>query len=139
MVSAIEIFLSYAYKDENLREELEKQLSLLKWQGFITAWHDSMIVGGQEWADEINAHLNTAQIILLLVSPDFMVSNYCYGVEMKRAMEHHEDGEACVIPVILRHVYWQEAPFSKLQALPKNGKPRPQAAGRARSSEQGVN
>src|SRR5207237_2712073 len=68
-------------------------------------------------------HLNTARIILLLVSPDFIDSDYCYGVEMKRAMERHERGEARVIPVILRLVYWKKAPFGKLQALPTDAKP----------------
>ena len=86
MASSIEIFYSYSHKDEALREELEKQLSLLKWQGLITGWHDRRILAGQEWADEIDTHLNTAQIILLLVSPDFMASKYCYGVEVKRAL-----------------------------------------------------
>jgi tetratricopeptide (TPR) repeat protein len=72
---------------------------------------------------EINQHLNSAQIILLLVSPDSMDSDYCYGIEIKRAVERHERGEARVIPIILRAVYWREAPFGKLQALPKDAKP----------------
>lgn len=123
MASSIEIFYSYSHKDKVLREELEKQLSLLKWQGLITGWHDRRILAGQEWAGEIDTHLNTAQIILLLVSPDFMASKYCYGVEVKRAMERHERGEAIVVPVILRPVLWHGAPFGKLQALPTDGKP----------------
>lgn len=84
---AVKIFYSYAHEDEALREQLEKQLSLLKWQGIITAWDDRKILAGQEWEDEIDTHLNTAQVILLLISPDFMASNYCYSIEMKRAME----------------------------------------------------
>jgi hypothetical protein len=67
---------------------------------------------------EIDKHLKTAQIIFLLVSPDFMDSDYCYGIEMKRAIERHELREASVIFVILRPIYWQGAPFGKLQALP---------------------
>jgi hypothetical protein len=122
-VSTIEVFYSYAHKDEILREELEKQLSLLQWQGIITGWHDRRIGAGQEWADEIDTHLNTARIILLLISPDFMASKYCYGIEVKRAMERHEQGEALVIPVILRPVYWKSAPFGKLQALPTDAIP----------------
>src|SRR5205085_8494618 len=78
---------------------------------------------GREWARDIDTHLNTADIILLLVSSDFMASNYCYGIEMKRAMERHTTGEARVIPIILRPVDWQNAPFGKLLALPKDGKP----------------
>jgi hypothetical protein len=119
----LEIFYSYAHEDEKLREELEKQLSLLKWQGLISDWNDHRIVAGSEWASEINAHLDSANIILLLISPDFMASDYCYGVEVKRAMERHEQGDAYVIPVILRPVYWQGAPFGKLKALPKDGIP----------------
>lgn len=76
-----------------------------------------------DWEREITEHLNTAQIILLLVSPDFMASDYCYGVEMKKALERHERGEADIIPVILRPVYWQGAPFGSLQALPTDAKP----------------
>ena len=121
-LSTIEIFFSYSHKDETLREELGKQLSLLQWQGIITGWHDRKIVAGQEWKDEIDTHLNTARIILLLISPDFMASKYCFGVEVKRAMERHEQGEAMVIPVILRPVYWKGAPFGKLQALPTDAK-----------------
>ncbi len=118
-----EIFFSYAHADEKLRKQLEKQLSLLQLQGLITGWHDRMVRAGTEWEDEIDSHLNTATIILLLISPDFMASGYCYGIEMKRAMERHQAGEAHVIPVILRPVFWKRAPFGKLQALPKNAKP----------------
>ena len=117
------VFISYAHEDEQYREQLEKHLSLLQRQGYITTWHDRRIVAGEEWASEIESHLNTAQIILLLISPDFMVSNYCYSTEMQQAMERHERGEACLIPIILRPVDWQGAPFEKLQALPINGKP----------------
>ena len=122
-MSTIEIFISYSHKDEALREELEKQLSLLKWQRLITAWYDRRIGAGQEWESEIDRRLDSAQIILLLISPDFMASNYCYGVEVKRAMERHEAGQALVIPIILRPADWQSAPFGKLQALPKDGQP----------------
>lgn len=122
-MSTIEVFFSYSHKDEILREELEKQLSLLKWQGLITGWYDRRIAAGQEWAEEIDAHLNTAQVVLLLVSPDFMASKYCYDIEVKRAIARHETGEAVVIPIIFRPVDWHTAPFGKLQALPKDGKP----------------
>jgi hypothetical protein len=89
----------------------------------ITAWHDRKITAGTEWAGAIDAHLQSAQIILLLVSADFMASAYCYDVEMQRAMARHEAKEARVIPVILRPVVWQGAPFGKLQALPTGGNP----------------
>jgi len=86
-------------------------------------WHDRDISAGTEWELEISKHLNEVQIILLLVSPDFMDSDYCYDVEMMRAIERHERGEACVIPIILRPTEWKDAPFGRLQSLPTDAKP----------------
>ncbi|ARV60368.1 TIR domain-containing protein [Nostocales cyanobacterium HT-58-2] len=119
----VEVFFSYAHEDEKLKDELVKHLSILKRQGVITAWHDREITAGTEWAGEIDTHLNTASVILLLISSDFLASNYCYDVELARAMERHATGEACIIPVILREVDWKGAVFGKLQALPKNAEP----------------
>jgi hypothetical protein len=116
----IEVFFSYSHRDEALRDELAKHLSIMKRQGIIDAWHDRQITAGSEWAGEIDAHLNSAQVILLLISADFLASDYCYDIELKRAMERHEAGTARVIPIILKPVDWQGAPFGKLQALPKN-------------------
>ncbi len=115
-----EVFFSYAHEDEKLRDELAKHLKLLERQGVISAWHDREITAGTEWKDQIDEHLESAKIILLLVSADFLASDYCYEVELKRAMERHETKEARVIPIILREVDWKGALFGKLQALPKN-------------------
>jgi hypothetical protein len=120
---AIELFYSYAHKDEKLRNELEKHLSLLKRQGLISEWYDRDVNAGQEWSKEIDKHLNTAQMILFLVSPDFLASDYCFGIEVKQAIERRERGDALVIPIILRPTYWQDTPFGKFQALPKNARP----------------
>ncbi len=120
---AMGIFFAYAREDEELRDELQKHLSILERQGAITSWHDRKIGAGKEWKGEIDTHLNTARVILLLISPDFIASDYCWDVEVKRAMERHEAGEARVIPVILRSVEWRDAPFGKLQALPTDAKP----------------
>jgi WD40 repeat protein len=119
----IEIFFSYSHKDQRFRDQLETQLSVLKREGLISTWYDRKIGAGEEWAGKIDEHLNSARIILLLVSADFIASDYCYDIEMKRALERHEAGEAKVIPIILRWVNWQIAPFSKLQALPRGAKP----------------
>ncbi len=119
----IELFYSYAHEDERLRNELEKHLSLMKRQRLISQWHDRNIGAGTEWANEINTRLNTARIILLLISPDFIASDYCYSIEMTRALERHQAGEARVIPIILRPTDLKNSPFSKLQALPKDAKP----------------
>src|SRR5205823_14792646 len=105
MASSIEIFFCYAREDERLRQGLEKQLRALRRQGLISVWHDRDINAGTEWEKEIDKHLNAAQVILLLISPDFMDSDYCYSSEMIRAMERHERGDAQVIPIILRPVY----------------------------------
>jgi TIR domain len=120
---SIEVFYSYAHKDEPLRDELEKHLSLLKRQGAIAGWHDRRISAGTEWAGAIDAHLQRAHIILLLISADFLASDYCYGVEVQHAMARHDAGQARVIPVILRPVDWHTASFGRLQALPRDGRP----------------
>ncbi|HHA2863211.1 TPA: toll/interleukin-1 receptor domain-containing protein [Stenotrophomonas maltophilia] len=117
------VFFSYCHADEELRDQLEKQLAMLKHQGIIETWHDRRIVAGQEIDKTIDEHINSDDIILLLVSPDFLASPYCYDREMKRALERHESDEATVIPVILRACEWHHAPFGKLMATPTDGKP----------------
>jgi TIR domain len=117
------VFFSYSHLDESLRDELEKHLTMLKRQGLIEAWHDRRIIPGSPLDPAIGRELEAADIILLLVSSDFLHSDYCYDVEVRRAMERHERGEATVIPVILRPCDWKSAPFGGLLALPKDGKP----------------
>lgn len=117
------VFFSYSHADEGLRDQLEKQLAMLKRQGVIETWHDRRIGAGEEIHSAIDDHINTDDIILLLVSPDFLASDYCYDIEMTRAMERHNRGEAIVIPVILRACDWHPAPFGRLKAVPLDGKP----------------
>jgi hypothetical protein len=105
-----------------LRVKMVTHLSQLKNDGLIAMWHDHKIGAGQEWKGQIDEHLNSARIILLLVSADFLDSGYCYDIEMKRAMARHEVGEARVIPIILKDCDWHSAPFGKLKALPKDGR-----------------
>jgi len=119
----VEIFFSYAHEDEELRNDLSKHLKLLERKGIISAWYDRDISAGDNWNETIEKHLNSAKIILLLVSADFLASDFCWSIELKRAMERHEAKEACVIPIILRPVDWKDAPFGKLQALPKDAIP----------------
>jgi len=102
---ALNVLLCYAHEDELLLEKLKTHLKPLQRQGLIDVWHDKDIDAGVEWEPQIDRYLNTAHIILLLVSPDFIASDYCYGVEMKKAIERHKRGEARIIPIILRHVY----------------------------------
>ncbi len=119
----LELFFSYSHQDEALRDELETHLSLLENEGLIRTWHDRSIEAGQEWEREIDQHLRSADIILLLVSPPFMASRYCRSVEMKEALERHRRGEVRVIPIILRPVDWKSSPIGGLQALPRDAKP----------------
>jgi hypothetical protein len=117
------VFFSYSHKDESLRDQLETHLSMLKRQGFIETWHDRRITAGAVFGDAISANVERADIVLLLVSPDFLASEYCYEKEMMRALERHQAGECTVVPVILRPCDWYDAPFGKLLAAPKDDRP----------------
>ena len=119
----ISLFFSYSHRDEHYRNELEIHLSVLKRNGVISTWHDRRIQPGTEFANEISQHLEEADVILLLVSPDFLASDYCFDLEMSRAIERHESGEAVVLPIIVRACDWHDTPFGKLLAVPKDGKP----------------
>ncbi|GHO96555.1 hypothetical protein KSF_066030 [Reticulibacter mediterranei] len=120
---AIKVCFCYARQDELLLNQLKDHMDSLQREGFIEMWYDRNIDAGLEWEKEILKNLNAAQIILLLISPAFMSSNYCFGVEMQRALERHKRNEARVIPVIMRPVVWQHTPLGSLQALPLDAKP----------------
>jgi len=117
------VFFSYSHRDEALRDELQTHLMPLQRDGLIESWHDRRIDAGDEVDGAIDRNLENANIVLLLVSPYFLASNYCYDVEMQRAMQRHEAGQACVIPVILNPCDWKSAPFGKLLAVPRDGRP----------------
>jgi internalin A len=119
---AARLFYSYSHKDERLRNDLETHLKLLQRQGLIETWHDRQIEAGDEWKRKIDDNLERADIILLLVSATFIASEYCFAIELTRALERHDKGEAIVIPIILRDVDLKDAPFAKLQYLPTDGK-----------------
>jgi hypothetical protein len=119
----ISLFYSYSHQDEVLRGELEAHLSFLRRSKLIAEWHDRMIGAGEEWKGQIDRQLAEADIILLLVSADFIASDYCWGEEMTKALARHQLGDARVIPVILRPCQWQRTPLGSLQAVPKDGKP----------------
>jgi hypothetical protein len=117
------VFFSYSHKDEALRDELEIALSNLKRSGSIEAWHDRKILAGDHLGGAIDVHLDQAEIILLLISPDFLASNYCYEIEFARAMERQAAGTARVIAVILRPSDWRATPVAQLLVTPKDGLP----------------
>ncbi|MBD2462589.1 TIR domain-containing protein [Oscillatoria sp. FACHB-1407] len=122
MSESVKVFFSYSHKDEALRDALAAHLSSLEWQKVISSWHDRKIMAGTEWDADIKFQMDAADIILLLISPDFIASKYCREIEIPYAMQRHEAKEAYVIPIILRPFDWQDSPFSKLQAYPKDAK-----------------
>ncbi len=123
MATPLEVFCCYAREDQALLLRLKKTLMLLQRQGLITIWSDIDIDAGTVWEQEIKKHLDSAHIILLLISPDFIASDYCYSIEMKRALDRHNQGSAQVIPILLRPTFCRNAPFAMLQMLPQNARP----------------
>jgi tetratricopeptide (TPR) repeat protein len=119
----IKLFYAYAREDESLHNELAKHLALLQRQGFIESWYDRQILPGMEWKSEIEKQLTSARIIVLLISADFFYSDFCYSIEMERALQRHKLGEAWVLPVILRPVDLEKAPFAHIPCLPHDGRP----------------
>lgn len=123
MAEPLEIFFSYTHADETWRKKIETSLSTLKRLNLIKGWSDRNILAGNEWEEVLNSHLQSAPIILLLISPDFIASDYCYSKELDQAIELHQARRARVIPIILRPTDWKDTPFAPLQALPREGKP----------------
>jgi hypothetical protein len=120
---AVKLAFCYAHEDKRMATRLKKHLKVLQQSGFIDVWGDYDILAGNNWKLEIKQHLSNAQIILLLLSADFMDSDYCYDVEMKQAVARHERGEARVIPILLRAFRWQGTSISELKMLPEGEKP----------------
>ncbi|MEX5499165.1 toll/interleukin-1 receptor domain-containing protein [Pseudomonas syringae] len=117
------VFFSYSHEDELLRDQLEKHLASLKHEGYLESWHDRRILPGEDLSASIDAQINTAEVILLLVSASFLSSHYCYSIEMKRALERQASGECKVVPIILRACDWSHSPLGGLLAIPTDAKP----------------
>jgi hypothetical protein len=121
-VKALKVFISYNHSDDDFKINLSKHIDPLRRLKLIDSWHDGKINAGQEIDKAIAAEIASADIILLLVSIDYLNSYYCVEIEMEKAMERHNAGDARVIPIILRNCMWQHMPFSKLKALPHDAK-----------------
>lgn len=122
-MAPLNLFISYSHQDDSSREKLEGHLKILKRQGILDTWNDRAIEVGQDWEEEIRKALDRADIVLLLISSDFLASDFCYGSELKRAMARHRSGDARVVPVFLRACDWKDEEFGKLQGVPDNAKP----------------
>lgn len=114
------LFISYAHEDEEIKNELDKYLKVLKRSGKIDTWNDRALIAGQEWNQTIMSELNKANVILLLISVDFNASDFIWDKELASAMKRHEEGTAHVVPIIIRKCEWSKMPYAKLQALPRN-------------------
>ncbi len=121
--SGVSVFISYVHEDEDLKKELDKHLKVLKRSSKIQTWNDRELLGGQERDQTIMSELNKANIILLLISVDFIASDSIWDNELKSAMKRHEEGTAYVVPIILRKCDWSSQPYTNLQALPRNATP----------------
>ena len=119
----IELYFMYSSADQRLRDELALHLRVLERAGVVNKSSDRCIDSEQDWTDDIDIGLERANLILPLVSAHFLSSDYCFGSEMKRALEMHAAGDARVIPIILRPVDWQESPIGAMQALPRDEVP----------------
>ena len=122
----VKVFFSYSHEDESLRDELAKHLKSLERQNKIEPWHDRKIAPGTDWRKELESQLNSADIILLLVSPSFVHSDFCYCTELEQARKRHDVGEARIIPIFLRPLDLEAlegTPLQTLQGLPEPSKP----------------
>lgn len=116
------LFISYSHKDETFLNDLEESLAVLKRSGAIEIWHDRRIVAGAPISTEIEQEIQRADIMVLLISPSFIASDYCYGKEMRMALKRNQEGDLRVVPVIIRPTDWQSSPIRDLSALPRDGK-----------------
>jgi hypothetical protein len=117
------VFYSYSHKDSEFRAQLGTYLAPLKHKGTISDWYDRQITPGANWQKEISDQLESANLILFLISADFLNSEYCLGVEVGTAMRRLPSGTARVIPILLRECLWQESVFSDIQMIPRDAKP----------------
>lgn len=117
------VFISYSHKDEDFRNDLEDHLSTLRRKGVISVWHDRKILAGDDWKGKIDKNMEKADIVLFLISPSFLASDYCYDIEVKKAIENKESGNCQIISIIIRPCDWHDCDFSKFQAVPKDGIP----------------
>jgi hypothetical protein len=124
MADPVRVFYSYSHEDEPMLGSLRTHLAMLRRRGLITEWVDRDIEAGSGWRDRIAQELEAADLVLLLVSADFVNSDFCYEQEMPRALERSDEGAAKVVAIVLRPVDgWEDSPFARLQVAPKDAQP----------------
>src|SRR5262245_54627570 len=123
MKEPLKTFVAYAREDRSLKEQLELRLLELQKEGEILIWSDRELVAGDAWNDQIHENIAAAGIFLLLISEDFLRSDYCFNTEMRLALRREAEDTAIVAPVILRDCAWQATDLAAIQVLPSEGKP----------------
>lgn len=119
----VKIFYSYAHEDEVLRDKLSTYLGVLRQNNKIEEWHDRKIKPGIDFNTEISGKLETADVILFLISEDFLNSDYCFGIEVNKAFELQKTQSVEIIPILLKPCLFEESRFSQLQIIPRDAKP----------------
>jgi hypothetical protein len=117
------VLVSYARNDAAFFEELSAHLSILQRKGLIQLWHEGRISAGEAWADAIAGEIRSSDIFLLLVSADFLASDFVWDRELPLILKRQQESKATVIPIILRPCLWLESPLANFQALPSDGRP----------------
>jgi hypothetical protein len=118
----LRLFISYSRKDEQYRTELGERLQNFERIGVVQSWHDGRITPGAEWARQIDTNLQSADVVLLLISPDYLASEYC-ALEYQLALKQASSRQMTVVPIIIAECDWQASAFARLQVIPRNGKP----------------
>lgn len=122
-IEASRVFISYVERDSNLCDELLIHLSMMRRQGLVEEWYDRLVAPGSERNLEAHRALERSDVVLPLVSADFISSNERFTLEMRKALERHERGETQVLPVIVRACDWKHPPLGLLQVLPTGARP----------------
>ncbi|MGH3449661.1 MAG: TIR domain-containing protein [Haloechinothrix sp.] len=119
----LKLFLSYAHEDRDLVTELRKHLAPLRHEQIVADWYDREVMAGQDWDREIRAQLESSDLVIVVVSADFVASDYAYGRELALALRLHDQGRLRLLPVIGRNCKWQNLPLARLQVLPEGAVP----------------
>lgn len=123
MTKPLDAFISYSHKDEAQVKELKKHLVTLRRRNVLADWHDRALVAGDDFDEELGSKLTSSDLVLFIVSIDFLNSWYCYEVELKETLKRVEHGEARIIPIIIRHCKWKDTELSKYLAATRDGRP----------------
>lgn len=119
----VDLFISYSSADRDALTRLRTHLRPLEREGLITPWSDRLLLVGDKFDERIKAELRKARLIAMILSPDFLASEYVNDVELEIAVQRHQEGTARIIPIVYRQCRWRNTPLGHLQATPTDGRP----------------